>query len=66
MEIHGSALIESVPRIREIENKKIRKGVPLQLPLTPLKMLIPAITPMLVEMPVSNPSIILFGKIYLT
>ena len=31
MGIHGSALIESGPGIREIENKKIRKGVPLQL-----------------------------------
>ena len=28
MGIHRSALIESGPEIREIENKKIRKGVP--------------------------------------
>ena len=31
MEIHGSALIESGPGIREIENKKIRRGA-LTLP----------------------------------
>src|SRR3984957_18227035 len=29
MGIHGSALIESGPGIREIKNKKIRRGVPL-------------------------------------
>src|SRR6202040_1693603 len=30
MGIHGSALVESGPGIHEIENKKLRRGIPLQ------------------------------------
>src|ERR1700720_4571557 len=30
MGIHGFVLIESGPGVREIENKKLRRGVPLQ------------------------------------
>ena len=34
MGIHGSVLIESGPGIREIENRKLRRGVPLQIVTT--------------------------------